>query len=84
MKCYIRKGEGDRRCSEAEVGRMLRDRDTVLSDYSAGAEIIPNSGPEDLDPQTLLKYRNGLKRNREPCWSSLGLTVGIGRPEKRD
>ena len=82
MKCYIRRGEGDRRCTEAEVGRMLRDRDTVLSDYSADAEIIPNSGPEDLDPQTLLKYRNNLKRNRElHPWADLddeALLVKLG------
>ncbi|MBQ8516549.1 MAG: putative DNA binding domain-containing protein [Akkermansia sp.] len=64
MCCYVRVGEGDRLCKADEVSRMLRDKDVVTQQYSADAEIIPDSSPGDLDVQTLLDYRKSLTENR--------------------
>ena len=71
-KCYVRVGEGDRRCTAEEISRMLRDKDVVTCQYSADADIIPNSGPEDLDPETLQQYRTDLRSSRrQHPWAAL-------------
>lgn len=81
-KCYIRRMEGDAQCDAAELERMLRDRDVLTKTYEADAKIIAGSGPEDLDPQTIMLYRGALRETRENHpWSVLSdeeLLIKIG------
>lgn len=72
MNCYVRVGEGDRLCKADEVSRMLRDKDVVTQQYSADAEIVPESSLDDLDAQTLKDYRDSLTANRKQHpWAAL-------------
>ncbi len=59
---YRRSREGDRRCSEVEVRRMLAD----ASDAPADSSILAGYTPADLDRGTLDGWRN-LFRSRQPA-----------------
>ena len=61
MNCFSRQNEGDFKCKESAVQRMIRDRDTVSSNYSADSELLPHTGLDDLDPQTLRQFRNRVR-----------------------
>ena len=61
MNCFSRQNEGDFRCREQVVQRMMRDRDTVSSNYSADSEILAHTGIDDLDSQTLRQFRNRVR-----------------------
>lgn len=58
---YRRAEEGDYRCSDDEVRRMLADQ----SSQSADARIVEHFGMTDFDPETLKQYRN-LFASRAP------------------
>ena len=87
-KCYLRVGEADRLCKEAEISRMLRDRDVITSDYSADAGIIPHSTPNDLDPQTIQAYKRDIRRIRDNHpWAALNdeellIKLGVYRRDR--
>jgi len=53
---YRRNGEGDYRCSEQEVGRMLSDR----AQEPADARILEHFGMDELDLPSLQQYRQRL------------------------
>jgi predicted HTH transcriptional regulator len=64
---YRRAEEGDYRCSEEEVRRMLADQ----ADTPADAQIIEHFGPEDFDPETVKQYRNRFaSRDPDHPWLS--------------
>jgi ATP-dependent DNA helicase RecG len=50
---YLRRHEGDYRCTKQEVDRMMRE----ASDDSVDSTIIPHLDWEDLDKDTLARYR---------------------------
>ncbi len=50
---YRRNFEGDYKCSEDEVGRMLADR----SEEPADSRILEGFGPDDLNSDSLQRYR---------------------------
>ena len=54
---YRRQHEGDYRCSDAEVRRMLADADPTPADH----RILPNFAPADLDAASLTQYRQRLR-----------------------
>jgi ATP-dependent DNA helicase RecG len=51
---YRRAEEGDYRCSEDEVRRMLADQ----SDTPADSQILEHFGQPDFDPETMKQFRN--------------------------
>ena len=51
---YRRAEEGDYRCSDDEVRRMLADQ----SDTPADSQIVEHFGLPDFDPDTVKQYRN--------------------------
>ena len=51
---YRRAEEGDYRCSDDEVRRMLADQ----SDMPADSLIVEHFGQPDFDPETVKQYRN--------------------------
>ncbi|MBP6118482.1 MAG: putative DNA binding domain-containing protein [Giesbergeria sp.] len=51
---YRRADEGDYRCSDDEVRRMLADQ----SDTPADSQIVEHFGQPDFDPETVKQYRN--------------------------
>ena len=51
---YRRADEGDYRCSDDEVRRMLADQ----SDTPADSQIVEHFGQPDFDPETVRQYRN--------------------------
>jgi ATP-dependent DNA helicase RecG len=51
---YRRAEEGDYRCSDDEVRRMLADQ----SDTPADSQIVEHFGQADFDPETVKQYRN--------------------------
>jgi len=51
---FRRAEEGDYRCSDDEVRRMLADQ----SDSPADAQVVEHFGLPDFDPDTLKQYRN--------------------------
>ena len=51
---YRRAEEGDYRCSDDEVRRMLADQ----SDTPADSQIVEHFGQPDFDPETVRQYRN--------------------------
>ena len=53
---YRRVHEGDRRASQAELGMMLRD-----SSEEVDMEIIEHYGMDDVDTETLRKYRQAFR-----------------------
>jgi ATP-dependent DNA helicase RecG len=50
---YVRRHTGDYHCTKSEVDRMMRE----ASDVAADSAILPHFGWEDLDPETLTRYR---------------------------
>jgi ATP-dependent DNA helicase RecG len=50
---YVRRHAGDYHCTKPEVDRMMRE----ASDIAADSAILPHFGWEDLDPETLTRYR---------------------------
>ncbi len=58
---FRRAEEGDYRCSDDEVRRMLADQ----SNQPADARIVEHFGMDDFDPETLKQYRN-LFASRAP------------------
>lgn len=53
---YRRYNDGDHRCSDSEVRRMLSDQ----SEQSADSRILPFFSENDLDSETIKQYRNRL------------------------
>lgn len=51
---YRRADEGDYRCSDDEVRRMLADQ----SDTPTDSQIVEHFGQPDFDPETVKQYRN--------------------------
>jgi ATP-dependent DNA helicase RecG len=68
---YIRRGEGDYRCSDEEVRRMFAD----ASDTPADARVLEGFGLPDLDEPSLASYRNLLAATRPAGhpWAALGM-----------
>lgn len=52
--CYRRAEDGDYRCSDEEVRRMLADQSEVPAD----AVVVEHFGVGDFDGDTLKQYRN--------------------------
>lgn len=50
---YVRRHTGDYHCTKAEVDRMMRE----ASDVSADSTVLPHFTLDDLDRDTLLRYR---------------------------
>ncbi len=57
---YRRNYEGDYRCTDQEVKRMLADQ----AERGADERILSAYGLEDLDPESLRQYRNLLSAHR--------------------
>lgn len=65
---YKRGFEGDYRCDDAEVRRMLADADPLPADH----RILKGFSLEDLDPQSLAQYRQRfLAAKGEHPWLAL-------------
>ena len=59
---YMRRHEADVRCSEQEIARMRRNRDVCLmGQYSLDGYIVKNSTLEDINLETLGKFRNYMR-----------------------
>lgn len=75
---YRRAEEGDYRCSEEEVRRMLADQ----ADVPADAQIVEHYGHSDFDPETVKQYRNRFaSRDPDHPWLSeddAGLLAKLG------
>lgn len=67
---YRRRHEGDYRCSDAEVRRMLSDADPEPADH----RILPEFGTDDLDAPSLAQYRQRLRtaKGNDHPWLALG------------
>lgn len=64
---YRRAEEGDYRCSEDEVRRMLADQ----ADAPADAQIVEHFGVRDFDAETVKQYRNRFaSRDPDHPWLS--------------
>lgn len=50
---FIRRHTGDYHCTKPEVDRMMRE----ASDDTADSAILENYGLDDIDPETLARYR---------------------------
>jgi ATP-dependent DNA helicase RecG len=73
---YRRAEEGDYRCSEDEVRRMLADQ----SDAPADAQIIEHFGIRDFDAETVKQYRNRFaSRDPDHPWLSEDDTGLLGK-----
>jgi ATP-dependent DNA helicase RecG len=59
---YVRRNEGDYRCSQDEVYRMIRDADPLGGDHS----LIDGLTNADLDTETVSVFRQRFQ-NREPA-----------------
>ncbi len=75
---YKRNHEGDYRCTDSEVRRMLRD----AADEPQDSRILPHFGLEDLDAETLAAFRQRF-RSRDPdhpflAQDDLGLLTQLG------
>lgn len=75
---YRRAEEGDYRCSDDEVRRMLADQ----ADAPADAQIVEHFGADDFDPETVKQYRNRFaSRDPDHPWLSeddSGLLTKLG------
>lgn len=82
QKSYVRSLEGDRRCTERELARMIRDHEVVNSHYTADADILPHTGLDDLDTETIRQYQEDLLRARaNHAWGELdseGMLTKLG------
>ena len=89
QKSYVRCLEGDRRCTPMELSQMIRDRDVVSSHYTADADILPDTGLEDLDETTVRQYREDMLRARSNhAWGdmdneSLLIKLGAYRKDRK-
>lgn len=73
---YRRAEEGDYRCSEDEVRRMLADQ----ADAPADALIIEHFGARDFDAETVKQYRNRFaSRDPDHPWLSEDDTGLLGK-----
>lgn len=73
---YRRAEEGDYRCSEDEVRRMLADQ----ADAPADAQIVEHFGADDFDPETVKQYRNRFaSRDPDHPWLSEDDTGLLGK-----
>ncbi len=82
---YRRNFEGDYRCTEQEVGRMLSDR----AEEPADSRILEGFGMEDLDLPSLHQYRQRLASHKpthpwlsEDDWGLLSKLGGWRRDRK--
>ncbi len=82
---YKRNHEGDYRCTKAEVRQMLRD----ASDEALDQQILEGFGPDDLDEESLVAYRNRFA-SRDPDHPFLALgnaefleSIGAFRRDRR-
>ncbi len=57
---YRRNGEGDYRCTEAEIRAMLRDAERKTQDM----RVIKNMNADSLDKGSVKRYRSRLKNKR--------------------
>ena len=65
---YRRSGEGDYRCSPEEVRSMLRDAAVRTQDM----QLLPQMGPEVLDPDSIRRYRARMRDCRPGhVWETL-------------
>ena len=75
---YRRAEEGDYRCGEDEVRRMLADQ----ADAPADAQVVEHFGLQDFDVETVKQYRNRFaSRDPDHPWLSeddLGLLGKVG------
>lgn len=67
---FRRAGEGDYRCTEAEVRRMFAD----ASDVPADRALLEGFGAEDLDGESISAFRHRMSA-REPSHPWLALSV---------
>lgn len=67
---YRRRHEGDYRCADGEVRRMLADADETPRDQ----RFVEGFGLDDLDPASLKQYRQRLRvaRGDDHPWLALG------------
>jgi len=67
---YRRRHEGDYRCPDPEVRRMLADADPIPQDH----RIVRGFSMEDLDPVSIRQYRQRfiLAKGEDHPWSALG------------
>ncbi len=73
---YRRNFEGDYRCSEQEVGRMLADR----GDEPADAKILEGFSFDDLDEASIQQYRQRFSaRTPDHPWLSEDLAGFLGK-----
>lgn len=73
---YRRAEEGDYRCSEDEVRRMLADQ----ADTPADAQIVEHFGLRDFDAETVKQYRNRFaSRDPDHPWLSEDDTGLLGK-----
>ena len=54
---FKRNHEGDYKCTDAEVRRMIADSD---ESHPRDSRILPNYSMEDIDKETLIQYRQLL------------------------
>ena len=75
---YRRAEEGDYRCTDEEVRRMLADQ----SDAPADAQVVEHFGSGDFDAETVKQYRNRFaSRDPDHPWLSeddAGLLLKLG------
>ena len=57
---YVRRGQGDYRCTKPEVDRMMRE----ASDVAADSSVLPKHSLDDIDPETLQGYRRRFQTLR--------------------
>lgn len=67
---YVRLGRGDQRCSQEEINRLLRE----ASEQSSDSMILDHYTINDLDPETIKKFRNYFS-SYDPTSPLLGLSV---------
>lgn len=73
---FRRAEEGDYRCSDDEVRRMLADQ----ADTPADAQIVEHFGIRDFDPETVKQYRNRFaSRDPDHPWLSEDDTGLLGK-----
>ena len=65
---FIRRGEGDYRCTKPEVDRMMRE----ASDVAADSTVLRGYGLADLDEDTLSSYRRRYQ-TEHPTSPDVGL-----------
>ena len=68
---------------------MIRDRDVVSSHYTADADLLPDTGLEDVDETTIRQYREDMLRARSNhAWGdmdneSLLMKLGAYRKDRK-